>query len=384
MPRYPDTSFSVQDIGGSVFTALAHKLASFEGEVFPFHVGDTWLEPPEGCRMEDLSVASHPGMHRYTQPHGHLPLLDALSARLEQRNGVETTPANILITTGATGGLGAIMGALVEPGDEVLLVAPFWPLISGIVRSFHGTPVAVPILQHVDSPEAAVELLQASLTERTMAIYVNTPNNPTGRVLPRPWLEAIVEWAARNDLWIVADEVYEDLVYEGEHTHCRSLAPERVFAAHSFSKAYAMAGNRCGWVVGPRNEMVELQKIGTHSFYSTPTASQLLAVNLLDGRGARWIVGTRELYRRIGSEMATALGIDPPQGSTFLFFDAAPHLDERGLEGFLSDLADEGVFLAPGTSFGPYPTWVRVCFTAAPPEVTRRGIAVLAEALGRA
>ena len=64
MPRYPDTSFSVQDIGGSVFTALAHKLASFEGEVFPFHVGDTWLEPPEGCRMEDLSVASHPGIER--------------------------------------------------------------------------------------------------------------------------------------------------------------------------------------------------------------------------------------------------------------------------------------------------------------------------------
>ena len=129
MPRYPDTSFSVQDIGGSVFTALAHKLQSFEGEVFPFHVGDTWLEPPEGCRMEDLSVASHPGMHRYTQPHGHLPLLDALSARLEEQNGIETTPANILITTGATGGLGAIIGALVEPGDEVLLVAPFWPLI---------------------------------------------------------------------------------------------------------------------------------------------------------------------------------------------------------------------------------------------------------------
>lgn len=384
MPRHPQTSTSVRAISGSVFTALAHKLATFEGEVFPLHVGDTWLEPPEGCRMEDFRVANHPGMHAYTQPHGHPDLLDALGDLTTRRTGVKTDKNDILITTGATGGLGAIMGALLEPGDEVLLLAPYWPLIAGIVRSFHGCPVAVPFLDVVDSPETAVERVRRHLTAKTIAVYINTPNNPTGRVIPQDWIEAVVEWAASEGLWIVADEVYEELVYEGRHTYCRGLAPERTFSAHSFSKAYAMAGNRCGWVVGPRQSMIELQKVGTHSFYSTPTASQLAACRLLqDGYGEAWMAETRALYAQLGREAAESLGIDPPQGSTFLFFDAEAYLDDRGLEGFLNDCADRGVFLAPGASFGPYPTWVRVCFTAAPPEVTRRGVAVLTELMRR-
>ncbi len=384
MPRFPLTSTSVRDISGSVFTALAQKLANFEGEVFPFHVGDTWLEPPPGCRMEDLSVASHPGMHRYTQPHGHPRLLEALSERQRQRTGIDTSAADILITTGATGGLGAIIGALVEPGDEVLLIAPYWPLIAGIVRSFHGSPVAVPLLGRADSAASAVDCAKEHLSSRTIALYVNTPNNPTGRMIPPAWMEALVSWATGQGLWIVADEVYEDLVYEGEHTYCRSLAPERTFAAHSFSKAWAMAGNRCGWVVGPAAAMVELQKVGTHSFYSTPTASQLAACRLLeDPQSQTWITETRALYADLGRELADLLSVEPPQGGTFIFFDTAPYLDGRGLEGFLSDCADRGVFLAPGSSFGPYPTWARVCFTAAPPAVTRRGFAILKQLLGR-
>ncbi|MDX1383067.1 MAG: pyridoxal phosphate-dependent aminotransferase [Thermoanaerobaculia bacterium] len=383
MPAFPSTSGSVREIRGSVFTALAAKLRAFPGEVFPFHVGDTWLAPPEGSRMENLSERSDPGMHRYSQPEGLPRLADLLVERSVARTGIEARRQSVLVTTGATGGLGAIVGALVEPGDEVILLAPYWPLIEGIVRAFHGVPVDVPIAD-AEAAEAVVAALESAIGDRTVAVYLNTPNNPTGRTLPRAWLEAIATLAIARNLWIIADEVYEDLVYRGEHVYTRSLAPEHTFSAHSFSKCWAMAGNRCGWVVGPDTAMTELRKVGTHSFYAAPTASQLAACRLLEDPAAEaWIESTRSLYRELGDEAAAALGVPPPGGGTFLFFDTADYLDERGLEGFLLDCAERGIFLAPGSSFGPYPTHARMCFTAAPPDVTRRGVAQMARLLGR-
>jgi aspartate/methionine/tyrosine aminotransferase len=384
MPRHPHFSPSVDDISGAVYSALAHRLATYPGEVYPLHVGDTWMEPPEGCRMEDLTVAQYPGMHRYAAPQGMPALLDALVEQTRERSGAATERENILVATGATGGLGAVAGAILSPGDEVLLVAPHWPLITGIVQSFHGVAVDVPFFGRVDSPETAVEAVREKLTARTAALYFNTPSNPAGRVIPRPWIEALVAWAQSEDLWIISDEVYEDYVYAGEHTYCRPLAPERTFAAHSFSKAYGMAGNRCGHIVGPTKAMPELRKIGLHSFYSTPTASQIAALRVLQGStGAPWVARARECYRQAGEQAAARLGIAPPQGSTFLFLDVAGRLDERGLGGFLEDCVDRGLFVAPGPSFGPYPTHVRLCFTAAPPDVVARGVEVLADVLGR-
>lgn len=383
MPRYPLYSPSVDDIAGAVYSSLAHRLERFQGEVYPLHVGDTWMEPAPGARMEDLRVAEHPGMHRYAPPQGIPALLDAITAKVEARTGVPTGRENLLVTTGATGGLGAVLGALAAPGDEVLLLAPHWPLITGIVQSFHAKAIDVPFFGAVDSPETAVEAVEGRITERTIALYLNTPSNPTGQVIPRSWLEALVEWARRRDLWILADEVYEDYVFTGEHVHTRPLAPERTLAAHSFSKAYGMAGNRCGYVVGPPAAMTELRKIGLHSFYSTPTAAQIAALEVLAGKGDAWIAEAREQYRETGNRAAARLGLEPPGGSTFLFFDVADHLDERGLGGFLEDCVDRGLFVAPGASFGPYPTHVRLCFTASPPEVVERGVEVLASLLGR-
>lgn len=383
MPRHPGFSPSVQDIAGNVYSALAHRLASYKGEVYPLHVGDTWMEPAEGCRMEDIRVADHPGMHRYAAPQGMPALLDAIAGRVKERTGVPTARENVLVAAGATGGLGAVAGAIVAPGDEVLILAPHWPLITGIVRSFHGVPIDVPFLGAVDSPETAVEAVREKKTARTVALYLNTPNNPAGKVIPRSWIEALVDWARSEDLWLIADEVYEDYVYEGEHVYCRPLAPERTFSTHSFSKAYGMAGNRCGYIVGPVEAVDALRKIGMHSFYSTPTAAQIAALRALGDAGTRWIENARGLYKEAGDRAAARLGLEPPQGSSFLFLDVADHLDERGLPGFLEDCVERGLFAAPGPSFGPYPTHLRICFTAAPPDVVGRGVEVLAGLLGR-
>ncbi|MDL1951877.1 aminotransferase class I/II-fold pyridoxal phosphate-dependent enzyme [Acidobacteria bacterium ACD] len=150
-----------------------------------------------------------------------------------------------------------------------------------------------------------------------------------------------------------------------------------------FSKAFGMAGYRCGYTAGPKAAMTEVRKLHTHNVYSANTVAQLAAARALSGPGDAWAAKARASYRETGRKAAGRLGVPPPEGSTFLFLDVAEALEGRDLGAFLSDCADQGLFLAPGQSFGPYPTHVRLCYTAAPPDVTLRGVEVLARLLGR-
>lgn len=389
MPRFPASSSTIAALSGAVYSSLAQRLSDFTGETYPLHIGDTWLEPPAGCRMEDLRTVEHPGMHRYGPPQGLPALLETLSRRVASCTGVATDSDEVLVTAGATGGLAVALGALVEPGDEVLILAPYWPLIPGIVSTFGARPVVVPLLDPAsrlaeETPaQEMIERIESHLSAKSVALYLNSPNNPTGRLLPPPWLEAIAEWARRRHLWLLSDEVYEELIYSGEHQPMRPLAPERTISAHSFSKTFGMAGNRCGYLVAPQQVVAEMRKVGTHTYYAAPTAAQLAALEALGPTSEAWLSEARKQYTRAGEEAARRLGVPVPQGSTFLFLDVSRALDERGLEGFLEDLVEEGLLVSPGPSFGPFPTHIRVCFTAAPPEVVGRGIEILARHLGR-
>jgi len=383
MPRYPSFSPALSHTRASPYSALASRLASFEGPVYPLHVGDTFLEPAPGCHMQDLSTSEHDGLHRYTSPHGLPVLRDRIAERVQARTGVATDRAGVVVTAGGTGGLGAVAGALLAPGDEVLIAAPYWPLIAGIVRSFHGVAVPVPLSDELRSGEAVAAAFRDRLTERTVAVYLNTPNNPTGAVYPASWVRAIAELARAHDLWLWSDEIYEDYAYRGEHIYARAMAPERTFSAYSFSKAYGMAGNRVGYIVGPVHALQEVLKVSTHTFYSAPTAGQHAALRVLGPEGDDWIARAKEIYDTLGRMTARVLGVPEPAGSTFVFMDVAQHLDERGLDGLLEDLVGQGLLVAPGSSFGPYPTHIRVCFTCAPPPIVERGVEILARRLGR-
>lgn len=388
MPRHPGYSPPIAGMPATVYSSLAHRLSQIQGETYPLHVGDTWMEPAEGCRMEDLRTAENPGMHRYAPVQGLPRLLSVIAERVTARTGHPTRPAEVLVTAGGTGGLGAVVGGIVAPGDEVLILAPHWPLIAGIVTSFHGRPVPVSILGVADA-QALIDRARAALTPRTVALYVNTPNNPTGRVLSRPWMEALAAFARANDLWLISDEVYEDYVYAPapgqaapEHVYARPLAPERTFSAYSYSKAWGMAGNRAGYIVGPEEGIAQLRKVSTHTFYSTPTAAQIAALRAYEGgRGDAWAQAACAQYADTSRRCAEILGVPAPEGSTFLFLDVADALDARGLEGLLSDGVDRGLLVAPGPSFGPFPTHIRLCFTCVPPDVAVRGVTVLAALL---
>jgi N-succinyldiaminopimelate aminotransferase len=347
----------------------------------PLNVGDTWMEPFVGARMEDLRQADHPGMNRYAPTHGLPALVDAIVEKVRARNELPCERASVLVTAGATGGLAAAVGALVAPDEEVLILAPFWPLIRGIVQAFRATPVEVPFFDRVDSVEAALAAVGAKLTPRTVALYVSSPSNPTGRVLPEAWLAAFAEFARRHDLWLISDEVYEEAVYAGCHVSAARFAPERALASYSFSKAYGMAGVRTGYLVGPEAAIAEAEKVATHTWYSAPTAGQLAGLRALE-RGADWVERARASYHAVGCETAALLGLPEPQGSTFHFVDVRDRLDERGIGGFLADCLDDGVALAPGASCGAaYEGWVRLCYTAAPPDEVIEAVRKLAARL---
>ncbi len=377
------TSSYAQRIEGSVFSSLTGRMATYEGEIYPLHVGDTWLEPAEAAWMEHLRVADHPGMHSYDPPGGARYLREALALRATERTGVVVRPTNIQLAAGATAGLAALMGAVLDPDDEVLVLSPHWPLIAGIVRTMRGTPVLVEAAPDEESSESLTARLAAAAGERTVALYISSPNNPTGRILPRAHIETMSSWAKERGIWLVSDEVYEDLAFDGDVASAYDLNPEGTVTAHSFSKGFGMAGNRVGWLVGPEALMQRVGAITTHTHYSTPTAGCLAAARALSGEGQAWQAQALERYRKLAEWSARTLDVPMPAAGTFLFLDVAEHLDERGLMGFLEDLADDGLFVAPGPSFGPYPHSIRVCFTSAAPGVVRRGIEVLARHMSR-
>ncbi len=377
MPRFPAAAPHITAIPGGVFSRFLSRIASLTGEIYPLHVGDTWMEPLEAARMEALSTAENPGMHRYPPVNGVPALLDALAERHRVDAG------RILVSCGATGGLKAVAGALLSPGDEVLILAPYWPLIAGIVATGGGVPVEVPFLDRGAGDIAG--RLSGYLTDRTVALYINSPNNPTGAVLTPAELSALAAFARQHGLWVWADEIYEHYAYTATAHPVAGFAPERTISAYSFSKAYGLAGSRCGYIIGPDEGVVgEVRKSLIHAFYSAPQASQLSALAALRG-GDGWLADAAAQYRAAGQRAAATLGLPEPEGGTFLFFDVADCLDERGLDGFLFDCLGENLILAPGASFGPehYSTCVRLCFTAAPPQVVQRGVEKLAALMAR-
>jgi N-succinyldiaminopimelate aminotransferase len=381
--KLPPPARRAELVEGSVYSRFARQLAAYAGETWPFHVGDTWLSPPEGCEVEAIAGHGVAGMNRYTAVQGWTPLLDAVRERVEARTGHAVPADGVLITPGATGGLAALISAMVDPGTSMIILSPAWPLLQNMVSLAGGAAIHVPVDALLAATDQIGAILDRAADRTTIAIYVNTPNNPSGRTLPAAALAAIAAWARARGVWILSDEIYEDHVFDGQHTWMRSLAPERTIGVHSFSKAYGMAGYRVGYMVGPPEIIESALRVSTYTYYCAPFPAQVAARHALGPSGDAWLARARAAYADVGGRVAAMLGEPAPQGGTFLFPDVSAHLDERGLDGFLQRCVERGLLLAPGTAFGPWPTRVRLCFTAVDPARTLRGAEVFARLIGR-
>lgn len=373
MPRFPHVAKSAESLSDRVFGRLAVRARSKGGLVHPLHVGDTWLEPLESARAEARKTDEHPHLHTYAPVQGEPALIDAIQRHVQRRSGVLLEREAIQVMSGATAALSVLADAMLDPGDEVLIPAPFWPLIRGTVKRRGAVAVEAPFYDRLGDPSFdARAALESKISARTVAIYVNSPHNPTGTILDDRTLTAIGELAAKYDLWIWSDEVYEDIYFTlraPESAWARPDFRERSIVTHSLSKAYGLAGARVGFSHGPAAAMEAIRGVQTFSTYCAPKPMQLGAARALD-EGDEWLARARRLYGEAGARAAAVFDLAPPLGGTFLFVDMERYFAEsEDIMGFLERCLDAGVLLTPGSASGAdYETWARICFTSVAPE----------------
>jgi aspartate/methionine/tyrosine aminotransferase len=387
MPRPPQLSTAARALRESIFSRLQGKLAQHGHDGVPLHLGDTYLSPPPALRLDDYAA-----LHRYGAPAGEPGLLDALVPKLHTQNALPwVTRACLQVTVGATAGLAAAARTILEPGDEILVPSPHWPLIGGVFTNQGGVPVEVPLSQalYADPSLDAAALLEPHIGPRTVALYLTTPNNPDGKVLPRRQLESLATLAQAHDLWVISDEVYEHLSYTTPHVSIASLPgmAERTLTVFSLSKSYALAGYRLGYVVGPPTAMHALRKIANHTVYNVPDVLQRAALTLLSSpTSAAWLDEARQTYVN-ARDAASRLVRAPhhlPDGATYLFVDLRSYVpDDQPIWPLVEKLLDAGVSISPGEQFGAgFERHARLCFTAVPPDRLQVGLERLARILG--
>jgi N-succinyldiaminopimelate aminotransferase len=355
-------------------------------EIFALNVGDTYLLPPTCARSESLRCEDLPGLHNYASVRGEPSLLAAIERDLTRR--LRPVPAERLqVTSGATSGLDIISRAVLQSGDEVIVLAPYWPLIRGIISSKGAVPVEVPFFDRLRSKDFDPErALEAAITQRTVAIYVNTPHNPTGVVLRSDEVALIARTIAKHNLWLFSDEAYESLTFgaDSEPIWSHPQLRERAFVAHTFSKSHGIAGARVGFVHGPKNAFEALIGLQTFTTYCAARPMQVAAARALDSEeGCAWNRGARMAYREAAEKTARVLGIATPESGTFVCFDTRPFLRaHEAPTSFLERLAKAGVVLTPGGSIGcDYGDFARLCFTSLAPAALDRALAVIAREL---
>ncbi len=379
-----------------LFADLAPRIearARRGGDLVELHLGDSCVAPPEAARFARLEASGFDaGLYRYGPVAGIGALKEAFAARLRVRGvGLPDVQArHVLVGAGATHAIFCGMRAVLDPGDEVLVAAPYWPLVAGVVRAAGGVPVEVPMTTRLyeDPSLAPSALLAEQLTTRTRALYLRSPNNPDGKVYSPAQLARLARFAVAHGLWVLADEVYLDFVYEGTGASMATFdgMAERTLSAYSLSKSHGLAGARVGFLVAPERVIAVAQRVSTHTVFNVAVAAQRVALAAL-AEAPSWTDAVLRRYREARDAAVTALegsGVRAlvPEGGSFLFVDFSSVLEGDPLLRLLERAIDRGVLLLPGDGCGDaYGSWARLCFTSVPKERLLEGVARLREAI---
>lgn len=340
--------------------------AQAEGQkVVRFESGDPSFSPPRHV-IEAIAAAGQAGKTHYIPNDGIPELRKALAEKLRARNGiVGAAPEHVFLTNGAMHALFVAFGTLLLPGDEVIIPDPMWTEVAENVRLAGATPVGVPV-RMANGYSYDPDAIEAAITPRTTAIFINSPHNPTGAVLARETLEAIIELARRHDLWIVSDEAYEDVLYP-PHAHFSTAAlagdwASRVLSVFSFSKSHAMAGLRTGYLVAEPQVLRErIQKLLRCTINGVNSLAQWGALAAVTGPQEH-IPAMQAEYATRREVMIRALtgipGLRPftPRGAFYIWAELDQALYERvgvaDADGLSACLAARGIGSAPGDAFG--------------------------------
>jgi aspartate/methionine/tyrosine aminotransferase len=330
-------------------------LAATVGDVIHLEVGDPDFATPEHI-VRAASEAAAAGLTHYSPNAGLACLRERIAEKLERSNRLHVGPEQIVVTPGSGEALFSTVLALVEPGDEVLLPDPAWPNFTQMVLAAHARPVSYPLDRRTGFlPD--LDALESLATPRTRVLLVNSPGNPTGAVLPRATVRRLADFAERHDLFVVSDECYERIVFEGEHVSVAEYAGfERTVVVQSFSKTYAMTGWRVGYAAASPELAEVLAKLQEPIVSCASTVSQKAAEAALTGP-QQPVEAMCAAYRRRRDravDIVGAAGLLPavPHGAFYMLVDvSAAGVDTYAFARQL--VVRDRVAVSPGEAFGP-------------------------------
>ena len=388
----------VQAVAESATMAIdsrAKAMRAAGDDVIGFGAGEPDFPTPDHIVEAAQAACADLASHRYTPAAGQPALRSAIADKTLRDSGLEVTPDQVVVTNGGKHALLNAFLTLLDPGDEVLLPAPYWVSYPEQIR-FTGAEV-VELATDVDSEfRVTVEQLEAARTPRTKALVFVSPSNPTGSVYPPDQVEAIGRWAADNGIWVITDEIYEHLVYgDVRHVSMPVVAPaiaDRCVVINGVAKTYAMTGWRVGWTIAPAEVSAAMARLQTHTTSNVGNVSQRAALAAVSGPNdvVKVMRDTYDRRRMIAYERLNAIdGITCPlpQGAFYVFPSVAGVLgrsiggrEVRSSNELCESLLDTAkVALVPGEGFGA-PGCVRLSYALADEDLVE-GLDRIAAAL---
>ncbi|MDZ4828006.1 MAG: pyridoxal phosphate-dependent aminotransferase [Actinomycetota bacterium] len=357
--------------------AKAKALKAAGENVIGFGAGEPDFPTPDHIVEAAVAAARDPRFHRYTPTPGLPELREAIAHKTKRDSGYDCAPEQVLVTNGGKHAVYNTFQVLCDPGDEVLLPAPYWTSYPECITLGGGVPVVLPTTE-LAGFRVTVDQLEAARTNRTKVLLFVSPSNPTGAVYPPDEVEAIGRWAAEHDIWVVTDEIYEHLTYDGHvFSSIPTLVPEiadRCVVLNGVAKTYAMTGWRVGWMIGPRDVIGAATNLQSHSTSNVSNVAQAAALAAVRG-DLEAVARMRDAFARRGRMMYEMLSNIPgvtclePQGAFYCFpsFEGVLGREIGGrtpndtleLCEILLDVAK--VAIVPGEAFGA-PGYARLSF----------------------
>ena len=339
--------------------------------------------PTPACVMEAAHRALDAGCTRYTQVEGIAPLREVIADRATRVRGTHVDPADVVVSTGTKQALFNACFSLFSAGDEVLVPTPGWTSYYEMLALARARPIAVRGARERQLKLSPSDLARAS-TSRTRGLILNSPCNPTGAVYSRDELSDIVAFAAERDWWILSDEIYRAISYEGEASSLLSVvsSTDRLVVVDGVAKSFAMTGWRIGWSIAPRGLTRSMAALQSHTTSNATTISQHAALAALSNPAAATeaiatMVGEFKRRRDAALELLRAASVDviEPQGAFYLYIrigDVTHEDPEPGTTFARRLLEEHDVAVVPGAAFRS-PEWIRVSY-AAPAEQVMEGV----------
>jgi aspartate aminotransferase len=372
----------LDEVGFSAIVQVRNKVMELRAagqKVHAFHGGEPFFETPSAVKYALVSAAVE-NKTRYSPSSGIEPLRQAIATKLNQRNGLQVSAENVIVTAGGAHALYVAFQAVLDPGDDVLLFSPYWTPIREMITGCQARALLVPTATARSA--GLTRTLKDFATPHTRAIYYNTPQNPAGTVFSRQEAEEVAAFAMDRDLLVIADEAYEDLVYEGEHFSIASLAgmAQRTISTYTFSKTYAMTGWRIGYAVATEPFMSGLRKLVLYTANGVSTMTQWAALAALQTPRSE-IDARREQYRQRRDLLVDGLNhvglpCEVPQGA-FYVFPRITRISKDSRTAARMLLSKAHVATVPGVVFGGQGEgYVRFSY-AVDPHVIEEGLAAL-------